>query len=140
MKRSIVMLVVAALLAACAESSMGPESARSHPDRVTIPPLTAQSVVTSASAGLSVLPVEDAVERVVAVLPDSPHRQSVLAALADLREAVEAGDGCAIRTTRRSAEQLLRDFGKQLDDEHEADLDVVGLAIESVEQTGKGKC
>jgi hypothetical protein len=128
--------VLAGLLAACSDGSLGPELG----EEVGSATITAQSAALPTISIGAILPVEDALERVLGALPDSPPRQEIRAALVVLGEAVQAGDGCAIRTSRMRAERALRDLGRGLSDEHGADLDAVGLALESVEQTGKGKC
>lgn len=143
MKRRATVLLGAGLFAACSDGSapMGPDPTALEPNGPAAVTQLRESFMGSPGAPLSALiPVEDALERIMGVLPGGAAKDDLDAALSDLGEAIEAADGCVIRASRRAAEHALRDLGKGQPDEYEADFDAVRLALESVEQQGKGKC
>lgn len=88
----------------------------------------------------ALVPVEDALTRVLPALDGGQAIDDLGEALIDLATALDADDSCAIRSSRRAAEQALQRAGKRAPEEYEADLDAVQLALESVEQTGRGRC
>jgi hypothetical protein len=127
-------VVTAALLAAC-----GDPPAPTGVDPGALGPHTPEIVLVASLPG-ALIPVEDALNRVLEVLPDHPAKALLGAALGDLAAALDAGDSCGIRTSRREAEHALRDLSRGQPDEFEADFDVVKLALGAVEQTGRGRC
>lgn len=138
-KRTTAVLATAGLLAACTDRP-GPMGV--DPGDPAVPTTTEELSTGSAAASLpsALIPVEDALNRVLDALPQGPANEELRAALVELSEALEAEDSCAIRTSRRKAEHALRALGRGQPEEYEADLEVVKLALESVEQSGKGKC
>ncbi len=137
MKRRIAVLAAAALFAGCTD--------RSHPMEADPAALEVLDVAAAESTGApplppALIPVEDALGRVLHGLPDGSAKDELRSALHTLVAALEADDGCAIRTSRREAEHALRDLGRRAPAEFEPDLDATKLALESVEQTGSGRC
>jgi hypothetical protein len=137
MKRGIAVLGAAALLAGCSDRP-APTGLDSE--------ATAQVVEKGSSSILAsalpppLIPVEDALARVMDGLPDAPAKDELRAALQSLAAALEANDSCVIRTSRRHAEHALRDLGRRAPAEFEPDLEVAKLALESVEETSTGRC
>lgn len=138
MKRTPAVLAAAALLAACSEV---PDPIGVDPGNVTnvavAMEIAAPSVVALPAA---LAPVEDALSRVLEVLPQGPAQGALRYSLAALADAIEADDSCAIRTRRRAAEHALRDLSRRQDNAYEADFEAVKLALSSVEQAGPGRC
>lgn len=100
----------------------------------------AAAALAAAQLPAALVPVEDALTRVLPALAGGEATDELGEALVDLAAALDADDSCAIRSSRRAAEQALRYAGKGAPEEYEADLDAVQLALESVEQTGRGRC
>jgi hypothetical protein len=132
--RTTALLAAAALFVGCTD--------RSHPMEPEPGELEAAAALSTAPPPLppALIPVEDALSRVLHGLPDGSAKDELRSALHALVAALEADDGCAIRTSRREAEHALRDLGRRAPAEFEPDLDVTKLAIESVEQADSGRC
>ncbi|MBA4156963.1 MAG: hypothetical protein H0X65_05750 [Gemmatimonadetes bacterium] len=135
MKRAVLLFTSAALLAACTD--------RQHPTGVDPDIAAGKAAPVPAAASQStlpspLLPVEDALVRLLVSLPEVPAKGDLRAALADLAAGIETGDAAAIRTSRRAAEDALKLLGRRVPAEFEADLDVVKLAVESVEEPDGG--
>jgi hypothetical protein len=137
MKRWMAVLGGAALLAGCSDrtapTGLDSDAAAQVVEQGS-PPVSASTLPPQ------LIPVEDALGRVMDGLPDAPARDELRAALQSLAGALEANDSCAIRTSRREAEHALRDLGRRAPAEFEPDLEVAKLALEHVDEPGKGKC
>jgi hypothetical protein len=88
----------------------------------------------------ALIPVQDALDRVLDVLPEGPNLEALRDALVSLTKALVEEDDCAIRESRRDAEHALRDLSRRQPDEYEADFEAVKLALGTVEQAGQGRC
>jgi hypothetical protein len=134
MKRTTAVLAATGLLAGCSD--------RSHPMEPDPGAFDVAAALSTAPTPLppALIPVEDALSRVLHGLPDSSAKDELRSALHALVAALEADDGCAIRTSRRDGEHALRDLGRGAPAEFEPDLDVTKLALESVEQADSGRC
>jgi hypothetical protein len=131
--RTTAVLAAAALLAACTDT---PHPMEPDPGELEV----AAVLSTPPPLPPALIPVEDAVNRVLHGLPDGSAKDELRSAMHALMAALDADDGCAIRTSRRAAEHALRDLGRRAPAEFEPDLDVTKLALESVEQSGSGRC
>jgi hypothetical protein len=134
-KPTIAVLPLATLLAACAD---GPHPTAPDPNALEVAAVTSMS--SAAPLPSALIPVEDALGRVMQGLPDGRSKDEFHAALQALAAALETNNGCAIRTTRREAEHALRALGRHAPAEVEPDLEIAKLALESVQETSNGRC